>query len=148
MSEEQKEVTSPAKLVKEITTDAKELAKLAKKKKPSMKAKSKKAAKKSAKPVKKKPAKKTVKKMVAKSSKSPKKVKVSKSSVIHKSLLKPEKPHRFVMNFKVDEDEARLIRKVAQKYTRGNVTALIRLAVPAFQPRKSDLVSIRPSTRK
>lgn len=70
------------------------------------------------------------------------------SVLMHKSLVKPSRPEKVVMNFKVDSLEQSQIRKVAQRYTKGNVTALIRLAVLSFKPKKSDLVTVRASTRK
>lgn len=52
------------------------------------------------------------------------------------------------LNFKVINSEAKQIKTIANKYTRGNVTALVRLAVKAFKPKAKDLVSVRPTTHK
>ncbi len=52
------------------------------------------------------------------------------------------------LNFKVPASEAKAIKAIAEKYTRGNVTALIRIALPVYRPKKKlDLDTIRPSTR-
>lgn len=79
--------------------------------------------------------------------KRPVKKKKVKRILVHKSLVRPEKEKENI-NFKVSLDEAKEIREIAKRYTRGNVTALARLAIKAFKPKKSDLVSIRPSTIK
>jgi hypothetical protein len=65
---------------------------------------------------------------------------------IHKSLIKPKVKKR-TLNFKVLDSEAKEIKTTAKKYTRGNVTALVRLAIKQFRPKKSELVPVRASTR-
>jgi hypothetical protein len=66
---------------------------------------------------------------------------------MHKSLVKPKGPRKRTLNFKVPDSEAREIKAIANKYTRGNVTALARLAIKHFRPKKSELVPVRASTR-
>lgn len=62
---------------------------------------------------------------------------------IHKSLIKPKPTLKKVMNFKVTEKEKKEIEAIAEKYCKGNVTALIKLAVQAFRPSKRDLVRLK-----
>lgn len=62
---------------------------------------------------------------------------------IHKSLVKPKLPKKRVMNFKVTDKEKKEIVSVAEKYCKGNVTALVKLAVRSFKPSKRELVAIR-----
>lgn len=66
-----------------------------------------------------------------------------KATVIHKSLLKPKAPKKVTTNFKVTPEELSEIKSIAEKYTNGNVTALIKLAVKSFKPSKRDLVKIQ-----
>ena len=66
-----------------------------------------------------------------------------KATVIHKSLLKPKAPKKITTNFKVTPEELSEIKAIAEKYTKGNVTALIKIAVKSFKPLKRDLVKIR-----
>lgn len=65
------------------------------------------------------------------------------AKLIHKSLVKNKPKPKKTMNFKVSPLEAKFIKGVAQKYTKGNVTALVRLAVKAYKPSKRDLVRIK-----
>lgn len=70
-----------------------------------------------------------------------------KATIVHKSLIRAKLPKKVTLNFKVAETEAKEIKTIARKYTRGNVTALARLAIRAFHPKKSELVSVRATTR-
>lgn len=67
----------------------------------------------------------------------------SKKKLIHKSLVKKPTPKKKVMNFKVTAKEKSDIESKANRYCKGNVTALIKLAVQAFRPSKRDLVALR-----
>lgn len=62
---------------------------------------------------------------------------------IHKTLVKPKPIPKKVMNFKVTQKEKREIEAIANRYCKGNVTALIKLSVKAFRPSKRDLVALR-----
>lgn len=66
-----------------------------------------------------------------------------KTKTIHKALVKPPSLPKKVMNFKVTEQEKKDIEAVAERYCKGNVTALVKLAVAAFKPSKRDLVQLR-----
>lgn len=69
--------------------------------------------------------------------------KAPKARIIHKTLVRPPLPVKKVMNFKVTAEEKKAIEAVAEKYCKGNVTALVKLAVKQFKPSKSDLVQLR-----
>lgn len=69
--------------------------------------------------------------------------KAPKAKTIHKSLVKPASPPKKVMNFKVTAEEKKAIESVAARYCKGNVTALVKLAVKHFKPSKADLVQLR-----
>lgn len=69
--------------------------------------------------------------------------KAPKAKVIHKTLVRPKLPVKKVLNFKVTAEEKKAIEAVAERYCKGNVTALVKLAVKQFKPSKSDLVSLR-----
>ena len=84
--------------------------------------------------------------------KAPKKAKVKKAPKKAKASKKPAKKAANgamkMLNFKVSVAEAKTFKKIAERYTRGNVTALFRLAIPAFKPQKKiDTATIRASTR-
>jgi transposase len=68
-----------------------------------------------------------------------------------KSFIKSKKhkPKLRTLNFKVEEAEAKSIKTIAKRYTRGNVTVLARLAIQAYRPKKADLakLNVRASTR-
>lgn len=72
-----------------------------------------------------------------------KKVKAQKAKTIHKALVKPKPEPKKVMNFKVTAQEKKEIELVAERYCKGNVTALVKLAVKTFKPSKRDLVQLR-----
>ena len=57
--------------------------------------------------------------------------------------LKSRAPEKVTVNFKVVKGEANEIREKAKKYTKGNVTALIRIAVKKFSPKISELVVVK-----
>ena len=65
------------------------------------------------------------------------------AKVIHKALLKPKRPKKVTMNFKVTPKEAAEIKAIATKYCKGNVTALVKLSTKSFKPSKRDLVRVR-----
>lgn len=71
------------------------------------------------------------------------KKKSAQSKQIHKSLVKPKPVPKKVVNFKVTATEAKEIKNVARRYCKGNVTALVKLAVRTFKPSKTDLVALR-----
>lgn len=62
---------------------------------------------------------------------------------ILKSMVKPPKPKKVTLNVKVLPHEAKQFKAIATKYARGNFTALVKAALPAFKPRSRDLVSVR-----
>jgi hypothetical protein len=65
------------------------------------------------------------------------------TKTIHRSLVKPKPLQKKVMNFKVTAQEKKAIEAVAERYCKGNVTALVKLAVRSFRPSKRDLVQLR-----
>ena len=69
--------------------------------------------------------------------------KAPRAKIIHKTLVRPALPIKKVMNFKVTAQEKKAIEAVAEKYCKGNVTALVKLAVKQFKPSKTDLVRLR-----
>jgi len=67
--------------------------------------------------------------------------------------LKSKPPYRETLNIKVVPAEAKEIRAKAEKYTKGNMTALIRIAIQKFNPQKRDLKVVKlkvakPKTKK
>jgi len=69
---------------------------------------------------------------------------------VHKALssLKKPLPYKATINFKVVESEAKEIKEIAKKYTKGNVTSLIRIAVKNFKPSSKELVTLKTKTAK
>ena len=65
-----------------------------------------------------------------------------KKKVIHKSLLKKKQPSKVLLNFKASPNEAKEFKRLAKKYTGGNVSALVKIAVKSFKPAKRDLVRV------
>lgn len=62
---------------------------------------------------------------------------------ILRSLIKPKKQMPHILNFRLSKAELAEIREKAKKYTRGNVTALARIALKSFKPRSRDLVEVK-----
>lgn len=93
---------------------------------------------------KKAPAKKAIKKAPAK--KAPAKKKAAKRA--GKKIAKPSSISKKVtLNFKVIKPEAKGFYEKADKYTRGNLTQMVRLSVAAWKPSPKDLQGIRKTTR-
>jgi hypothetical protein len=67
---------------------------------------------------------------------------MKKKKLIHKSLIKPKRETLKVVNFKVTPKEKKEILEIANKYCKGNVTALVKLSIKAFRPSKKDLVKV------
>jgi hypothetical protein len=64
---------------------------------------------------------------------------------VHKALatLKKKAPPKVTLNFKIVKAEAEEIKGLAKRYTKGNVTALIRIAVRTFKPKTSELTRVK-----
>ncbi len=57
--------------------------------------------------------------------------------------LKKKAEKKETLNFKVVSSEAKEIRQKAEKFTKGNVTALARIAISKFNPRARDLKKLK-----
>lgn len=62
---------------------------------------------------------------------------------LHKDLVKNKKlVKRKAFNFKFHPEEAKQIKKIADRYCGGSMTALFRVAIKNFKPKARDLVKV------
>jgi hypothetical protein len=59
------------------------------------------------------------------------------------ALKKKKTPKKVTLNYKVEPAEAKEIRLKAEKWTKGNLTLLHRVALQKFKPRARDFMNVK-----